>query len=116
MALGVLALVTGAAGASATEPLFVEEITMVGPASYATAGDTGLQAAYRALGVAQSGRTIVAVLPVDTFGYGIGYTSSTGKLKLYQGDNTNAAAAPGVEVASTTNLSAVTFKLLIISR
>lgn len=116
MALGTLALIASAVGASASEPTFVEEISMVGPASYVTGGDTGLQTAYRALGVAQSGRTIVAVLPVDTKGYGIGWDSALGKLKLYQVDPTAGAVGPGIEVASTTVLSGVTMRLLIISK
>ena len=116
MALGTLALIRAAIGASASEPTFFEEVSMVGPASYVTGGDTGLQAAYRALGVAQSGRTIVAVLPVDTKGYQVAWDTATSKLKLYQFDPTAGAVGPGLEVASTTVLSGVTFRLLIVSK
>lgn len=116
MALGVLALIASAIGASASEPTFVEEISMVGPASYTTGGDTGLQAAYQALGRAQAERTIVTVLPVDCKGYSVGWDSTLGKFKVYQGDNTNAASAPGLEVPATTVLSGVTFRLIVISK
>lgn len=116
MALGVLTLIAFAAGASASEPIFVEEVNYVGPVSYTTGGDTGLQAAYRALGVAQSGRTIVSVQAVDAKGYSIGWDSALGKLKLYQGDNANASPAPSTQVPNATDLSAVSFRLLITSR
>lgn len=116
MALGVLTLIAFAAGASASESTFVEEVNYVGPASYTTGGDTGLQAAYQALGVAQSGRTIVTVAAVDAKGYQVGWDSALGKLKLYQGDNTNAASAPALQVPNATDMSAVSFRLLITSR
>jgi hypothetical protein len=115
MSLGVLALPVPSpnAGFSASEPLFVEEITMVGDAAYATGGTLGLQAAYQALGTMQSGRTIAAVLPVDTYGYSIAWDSTLSKVKVYW---PNGTGVPGVEVPAATNLSAVTFKLLIVSR
>ena len=116
MALGTLALIAASIGASASEPTFTEEISMVGPAVYATGGDTGLQAAYRALGVAQSGRTIVAVLPVDCKGYTVAWDTANSKIKFYQVDPTAGAVGPQIEVAAATVLSGVTFRLLIISK
>lgn len=41
-------------------------------------------------------------------GYTFSYDYANGKLLAYQGDNANAAAAPSVQVANTTDLSAVT--------
>ena len=40
-------------------------------------------------------------------GYTFHFIASTQKLKVYRGDNTNAAAAPGVEVSNAVDLSAV---------
>jgi hypothetical protein len=40
-------------------------------------------------------------------GYTFEYVPATEKVKVYQGDNTNVAAAPGIEVANATNLSAL---------
>lgn len=34
------------------------------------------------------------------------------KIKVHQGDNTNVAAAPGIEVPNATNLTAMTFTVL----
>lgn len=116
-ALITLALVASSNGGNAaSEPLFYEEVTVVGPASYTTGGDIGLQAIYQAKGAAQAGRTILAVLPVDCKGYQVAWDSVNGKLKFYLGDNTNAAAAPGLQVPNATDLSGVTFNLLIASQ
>lgn len=41
-------------------------------------------------------------------GYVFEYDATNQKIKAFQGDNANAAAAPLVEVANTTNLAAVT--------
>jgi hypothetical protein len=40
-------------------------------------------------------------------GYQYEWIRSTQKLKIYRGDNTNAAAAPGIEVANAVDLSTV---------
>lgn len=45
-------------------------------------------------------------------GYQVQWIPSTKKLMVRQGDNANVAAAPGVEVAGNTNLSAVTARLI----
>jgi hypothetical protein len=48
------------------------------------------------------------VLVADRLGYTFDWDYANNKLLVYQGDNTNAAAAPGIQVANATNLSAVT--------
>ncbi len=121
MALGTLALVAAPinGGNSASEPLFNEEVSLVGDAAYPTGGTSGLQAAYQALGLAQSMRTIVGVQPIDCKGYIPAWDSTNGKLKFYQIgalDGNAANAGPLTEVANATDLHAVTFKLLITSR
>lgn len=69
--------------------------------SYATGG--------MALTFAQLGYTIqprrVFIPPKQ--GYTFEYVMSTQKVIVYQGDNTNAAAAPGIEVANATSLVAL---------
>lgn len=114
-ALGTLTLVAPPVngGNAASEPLFTEEVSLVGDAAYPTGGTAGLQVAYRAKGDAQAFRTIVAVLPLDCKGYIPGWDSAAGKLKFYQSAG---SAAPGGEVPNATDLSAVTMKLLIVSR
>jgi hypothetical protein len=116
MALGTVAVVpqiTKAGGPalnggnSASDPYYVEEVTVVGDTSYPTGGSIGLDTAYQAIDAAHSMRTIIAVHTIDAFGYGVGWDSTNKKLKFY---------SSGAEVTSTTNLSGVTFKLLLISR
>lgn len=113
MALGTMALIEGAGtGGVPSAPHFITQVTLVGPASYTTGGDTGFQAALRAL--TKDTRRVVTVLPIDGFGYLFGWDTSTGKLKIYRGDNANGAAAPAVEVTNGADISAVTFKLAAI--
>jgi hypothetical protein len=57
------------------------------------------------LGVGLSVRWVMAA-PKN--GYFFEYDYANSKLKVFQGDNANAAAAPGIEVANTTSLVAVT--------
>jgi hypothetical protein len=42
-----------------------------------------------------------------TLGYQFEWDQTNKKLIVYQGDNTNAAAAPGIQVPNTTNLAAL---------
>jgi len=118
VALGTLTLIDAPVngGNAASDPLFLEEVSLVGPASYTTGGDTGLQVAYRAKGVAQAHRTIINVLPVDGKGYQFGWNSTDGKLLVYYGNNDGVADGPAVEVANATDLSGTTFRLMIMSR
>lgn len=117
MALGALtaiATTVSAGGAilnggnAASDPFYHEEVTIVGDGAYPTGGSTGLDTAYQALDSAHQGRTIVAVVSIDTFGYAVGWDSVNKKLKVY--------ASAGTEQSNAANLSGVTFHLLLISR
>lgn len=110
MALGTITVIEAA---KAPGPLRADIVSIVGDSSYPTGGSAFDAAIATALGL--KNYNVLAVLPVDCKGYVPGYDESSGKLKFYQGDNTNAAAAPGVEVANTTNLSGVTFKVCVLS-
>lgn len=48
---------------------------------------------------------------VSTGGYVIVYDHTNSKLMAFQGDNTNAAAAPLIQVPNATNLSAVSVRV-----
>ena len=76
--------------------------------SYATGGDT-----YTA---ANFGMTSVdaIILQSNAAGYNLSVDLTNSKVLAYQGDNTNAAAAPGIQVPAATNLSAVTVRALVI--
>jgi hypothetical protein len=58
---------------------------------------------------------IHALLPFPTAGYVGEWDKANGKLKVYRGDNDNAADAPLVEVANAVDLSAVTFTFLAVT-
>lgn len=74
--------------------------------SYATGGE---DMAPSALGL----QVIDHIDPeISSGGYVVRFSRANKKLQAFQGDNTNAAAAPLVEVANTTNLSAVTVRLV----
>lgn len=112
MALGTFTLVERS-GYMSSAPLFLDAINVVGDTSYATGG-SAFSALYKAF--KKHDRSIIAVLPLDCAGYIPAYNASNGKLKFYTGDNDNGADGPGVEVAAAANLSAITFKLLVISQ
>jgi hypothetical protein len=85
------------------------DVTM--SASYATSGDTLTLAS---LGL----KTLRALLICSNAkGYNLevnhGATEVTNPLIIaYQGDNTNAAAAPGIQVPNATSLATVTFRVI----
>jgi hypothetical protein len=74
--------------------------------SYPTGGET--------LTPQQMGLSNVeAVIPLNTKGYMMEYDAANKKLMAYYGDNNNANDGPMVEVADTTDLSAITAAKLI---
>lgn len=112
MALGTFTI-GDKAGYQASAPLFVDAVSFAGDSSYPTGGS-----AFDAKWVAAKHQTrdVLAVLSVDCSGYVPAYDTSTGKLKFYYGDNNNASDGPLIEVPNTTDLSGVTFKVLVVSR
>lgn len=108
MAIG---LITKAEGGAAVGPLFVDRISFAADGAYPTGGTAAMLAAIQAkIG---AGRDILAVIPQDCGGYMVTYDHTADKLKVYW--CAGAGAVP-VEVTNTTNLSAVTFNLTIISK
>jgi hypothetical protein len=89
------------------------EISFAGDTSYPTGGSAFLEPFRTAKDATP---TIIALVPIECGGYLPQYDASTGKLKVYRGDNDGGADGPLVEVANATNLSGVTFKVLVISR
>lgn len=75
--------------------------TMAFDASYPTNGEAFLKSQ---IGLATIDRLII----FPSAGYTFEYDSAAVKVKVYWGDNNNAADAPAVEVANTTDLSALT--------
>jgi len=110
MTLGTITI--QAESTKALRPQFMDVVSFAGDSSYPTGG-TAFDALFQAKTKDQ--RNPIAVIAIDGGGYQVAYDRATGKLKLYQGDNDNSADAPGIEVPNATNLSAVTFVVLVIS-
>lgn len=89
-----------------------DQISFAGEASYATGG-SDFTALFNEK-VKQS-RTILSVVVVDCGGYVVAFDPATGKLKIYY-SNSDAADGPLIEVPNATNLSAVTFIVLVLSK
>jgi hypothetical protein len=111
MAIGAM-LITNKLIQGTAQPIYLDEISLVGDNSYPTGGMTGVQAALRALTADQ--REIADVRSIGpNGGYMPVWDKANGKLLCYV---CAGAATPPAEVANATNLSAVTFKLLVTSK
>jgi len=111
MAIGTLTR-DSADSLSADQPLFIDSISLVGDNSYPTGGMTGVQAALRAKTGDQ--RTILDVRSIGANGgYMPVWDKANGRLLCYV---CAGASTPAAEVANATNLSVVTFKLLVTSK
>ena len=82
--------------------------TVTFDSSYATGGET-----FTAADVGLSAITDVDV--ADASGYNVFWNRSTTAptLQVFQGDNTNAAAAPGIQVPNATNLSTLVARIRV---
>lgn len=108
MALGA-ATVNVQAGKAPSAPTFIDDISFAGDASYPTGGTAAFQDFIRGAAGIKEGRTIDAV--IDIAGQAANmpiYNKATDKLMVF-------VRTTGVEVANTTNLSGVTFRVLVIS-
>ena len=94
-------------------PVFITRCHFIGVASYAVGGSTGLEAQLQAH--YGDGRKIIGIIPQDCGGYVPYYTPATDKLGVYWYDPTAGAAGPLPEVATTTDLHATTFNLVVLS-
>lgn len=90
-------------------------LSFAGDGAYPTGGTAGFQAAVRSA-VGAGNLELVGVLPQDCGGYHVAYDKAADKLKVYHGDNDGGADGPGVEVPNAADLSAVTLRLLAITK
>lgn len=111
--IGTISLIR-AAGAMPSAPTFADRISFTGDAAYPTGGTAGFKALFQAK--AKDQRAPIAVIVEDCGGYQVTYDVANDKLKVWYGDNNNAADGPLIEVPNTTDLSATTFKLVVISQ
>ncbi len=93
-------------------PTFITKLHFAGDAAYPANGTTGLLAALRAK--YGDNRTIIGIIPQDCGGYMPTYDVASDKLKVYFGDNNNAADGPLIET-TITDLHLITFNLLVLS-
>ncbi len=110
MTIGTITITKGSGEPS--QATYADQISFAGDASYLTPG-MALKDLYQAK--AGDHRTPVAVIPGDCGGYVPVYIPSTGKLKVYYG-NFDASDGPLIEVPDATNLSGVTFNLVVLSQ
>lgn len=96
-------------GKSASTPVFIDEITFTGDTAYPTGGSAAFEAFIRGATGIKEGRTVDAVIDVtgNATHYPV-YDKAANALKMF-------VRATGVEVANTTNMSATTFRVLVIS-
>jgi hypothetical protein len=97
-------------GSQPSSPIFHDVLTFTGDTSYPTGGTLGFGAAIKAF--YGDGRQVLAVVGQDCGGYFVTYEPATDALKVWK---CAGSAAPAVEVTNATNLSAVTFNVLVIS-
>lgn len=113
MALGTIT-VSDFAGRN-NRPVCFDVLSFAGDSSYPTGGTDAFEGLLETA-LNYQGRKILAVVPIECGGYIPQWDAATGKLKMYYGDNNNASDGALIEVPNTTNLSAVTMKLLVISK
>ena len=109
MAIGAITKTPADSGSVGPGHVYADAISFAGDGAYPTGG-TAFDALFKA--VVKDDRNILAVLNADSGGFTPVYDKATGKLKVYRTGAVNAAQE---EVPNTTNLSATTFRLVVIS-
>jgi len=111
MALGAVTIVSKEF--RKTTQSFHDVLSFAGENPYATGGMLGLEASVEAALV--EGRRIIGIIPQDCAGYLPVWVPSTNKVKVYYVDNNNAADGPLIEVPNGTDLSSITFNVILIT-
>lgn len=114
MAIGALTHLdsSGYGGGVPSAPTFLTPVSFAGEASYPTGGMLGLAASLKTL--VKDNRAIKAIIPISCAGYMVTWEASTSAVKVWHFDNDAGADGPAIEVLNATNLSAVTFKVLLV--
>jgi len=103
------------AGAQPSAPTFHDLVSFTGDSNYpGSGGTTGFLESFRI--ATKSTRNILAIIPADCGGYLTSYNVSADKLKVWYLPAESASKQPMTEVVATTNLSAVTFNVIVISQ
>lgn len=111
MAIGTITVVKKALGGSV---LRMDTLQFAADGAYPTGGTAAFETAVRdALDVGSV--DVLGIIPNDCGGYVPVYDQANDKLKVYY-SNSDAADGPLIEVPNTTNLSGVTFNLVVVSK
>lgn len=114
MAIGAITL---AEKAGDHGPVFHDVISFAGDGAYPTGGTAAFLAAFQAKVPGKGARDILAIVKAGPCGgYEPVWDNANAKLMVYFADANNAADAPSVEVPNATDLSGVTFRVLVISK
>ncbi len=115
MAIGTVTLLDSSAygGGVPSAPTFLTSLSFAGEASYPTGGMLGLGASLKAQ--VKDNRAVKGIIPLDCGGYVIVWVPSTSAVKVYYCDYDAGADGPLVEVPNATDLSAVTFRMLVVA-
>lgn len=106
MAIGVITI-ADEVGVQPSAPTFTDRINFAGDGNYPTGGTPGFKALFNA--ITKDRRTPLAVIEQDVNAYSLRYDEANDKLLVID-LNTHAEVANGV------NLSALTFRALVISK
>ena len=99
------------AGQKPSAPVFADLVSFLGDDSYPTGGTAGFEALIQAL--LKDSRDVIAVVMQDCGGYVPVYDRANDKFKVYE---EGADAGPADEVGNATDLSGVTFNVVVISK
>jgi len=112
MAIGAITVLEKS---SADGPFHVDLLSFAADGAYPTGGTAAFQAAVRTA-LAKGAVELVAVVPQDCGGYTVCYDKANDKLKVYYNDYDAVADGPDIQVPNATNLAAVTFVVMAISK
>ncbi len=112
MALGTATLVD--ATGHSRRACFIDSLSFAGDSAYPTGGTAAFEAYVKAK-LAVGAIDVVACVGQDCGGYVPCYDKTADKLKVFY-SNSDSADGPLIEVTDTTNLSGVTFHVLVLSK
>lgn len=99
-------------GTQPSAPTFTDRVSFLGDNSYPTGGTATFSALFQAK--TKDGRKPIAVIAQDCGGYVVAYDETNDKLKVFRGAHT--VDNPMSEVPNATDLSGVTFNVIVISK
>lgn len=112
MAIGTISI--DARSQVSSESMSMDLIHFAGDSAYTTGGTAAFEAAFQAA-LKAGHRQILGVMGQDCGGYTVAYDFTNKTLKVYRANYPAVAAGALQEVPATTDLSGVTFNMLVYS-